>query len=131
MPSNRPSAAVVAIAAAVDALLVVAFAVAGRSSHAEGLDLSGVWRTAWPFLAGGAVGWVAALGWRRPFAAWPTGVAAWLGAVVIGMVLRTATGQGTAMPFIVVATLSLAVLIVGWRAALALVTRRRALRLVR
>lgn len=118
----------VAGAAVLDALLVVAFAIAGRGSHAEGLDVAGVWGTAWPFLVGAAVGWAAAFAWRRPAAVWPTGVAVWAGALVVGMALRVLTGQGTAVPFIVVAAITLALFLIGWRAVAALVVVLRARR---
>jgi hypothetical protein len=106
----------VVVALVVDAVLVVVFAVVGRSSHAEGLDVAGVWATAWPFLAGLGVGWLAARAWRHPLAVWPTGVIVWAATLVVGMLLRLATGQGTAVAFIVVAMLTLAVLLLGWRA---------------
>ena len=48
----RTGTAAIAGALALDAALVVVFAVIGRSSHAEGLDVAGVWGTAWPFLVG-------------------------------------------------------------------------------
>lgn len=115
----------VAGAAVLDALLVVAFAIAGRSSHAEGLDVAGVWGTAWPFLVGAGVGWAAVFAWRRPAAVWPTGVAVWAGALVVGMALRVLTGQGTAVPFIVVAAITLALFLIGWRAIAALVVALR------
>jgi hypothetical protein len=115
-------------AAAADAVLIIAFAVTGRGSHDEPLDLAGVLATAWPFLAGAAVGWVAVRAWRRPLAAWPTGVAAWAGALIGGMLLRALTGQGTALPFIIVATLTLALFLIGWRAAVAAVVGFRARR---
>ena len=85
----------------VDAVLVVAFAVIGRSSHAEGVDVAGVWGTAWPFLVGLGVGWLATRAWRHPLALWPTGVVVWAATLVGGMLLRLATGQGTAVAFIV------------------------------
>lgn len=113
------------LAAVADAVLVVAFAIAGRSSHAEALDPAGVWATAWPFLAGAAVGWVASLGWRHPLAVWPTGVAVWAGAVAIGMLLRVASGQGTAVLFVVVATIALGALVVGSRVVALALTRSR------
>ena len=109
----------------VDAVLVVAFAVIGRSSHAEGLDVAGVWGTAWPFLVGLGVGWLATRAWRHPLALWPTGVVVWVATLVVGMLLRLATGQGTAVAFIVVASITLAVLLLGWRAIALLVARRR------
>ncbi len=108
-----------------DVVLVIAFALTGRSSHAEALDLVGLWGTAWPFLAGAALGWVAIRAWRAPFAVWPTGVVVWAASVVFGMILRALTGQGTAFAFIVVATLTLALLLIGWRAIARLALRLR------
>ncbi len=109
----------------VDAVLVVVFAIVGRASHAEGLTLAGVWGTAWPFLAGLAAGWVAARAWRHPLSAWPTGVVIWAAVLAFGMLLRLLSGQGTALAFVVVAALTLALFLVGWRAGAWLVTRRR------
>src|SRR5699024_6506425 len=40
------------LAALLDVLAVLAFVIAGRSSHAEGNALAGIATTAWPFLAG-------------------------------------------------------------------------------
>jgi peptidoglycan/LPS O-acetylase OafA/YrhL len=122
---NRRTAAV---ALAVDLLCVVAFCTLGRRSHAEGLTVSGVAETAWPFLVGAAAGWVAARGWRRPLSLTPTGVAVWVATVVIGMVLRKVTGAGTAASFIVVASLTTALLLLGWRALALLAARRTAAR---
>ena len=123
-------AATVVIAVALDAILIVLFALAGRGSHAEALDVVGVIGTAWPFLAGAALGWLATRAWRRPFAVWPTGVAVWGFALVAGMVLRAVIGQGVAAAFVIVATLVLGLGLVGWRAVAATVSllrsRRRA-----
>lgn len=119
---TRPAGVLVILL--VDALLVIVFALVGRSTHAEGLDPAGVWGTAWPFLAGLAVGWLGALGWRHPLTVWPTGIVAWAGTLVVGMLLRVASGQGAALAFVIVAALTLAVLLIGWRSALRLVGRR-------
>jgi predicted lipid-binding transport protein (Tim44 family) len=85
--------------------------------------------TAWPFLAGLAVGWLAARAWRRPAAILPSGAGAWLGAVAVGMLLRVLAGQGTAFAFILVALVFLGLFLVGWRLAArwarALASRRR------
>ncbi|GAA1947194.1 DUF3054 domain-containing protein [Agromyces allii] len=124
-PQRATGVRTVVLAAALDVVLVIVFAVIGRSSHAEGLDLMGVWGTAWPFLAGAAVGWLVARAWRRPLAVWPTGVVVWVAAVVVGMLLRAASGQGTAIAFVIVATLTLALLLLGWRAIAGLATRLR------
>ena len=99
-----------------DAVLVVVFAAIGRRSHAEGLDLVGIARTAAPFLAGAGVGWVLA---TFTMSAEPRsltfGAVTVAAAVVIGMTIRVLTGAGTAFSFIVVATISLSVLLLGWR----------------
>ena len=119
MPSTenfapRPVAAIAAAAAA-DALLIMLFAAIGRDAHARGDVLTGVLLTAWPFLTGAAVAWVVLRLWRGPLALWPAGVAVWLGAVGIGMALRAATGQTVVLPFVIVALISLAVLLLGYR----------------
>lgn len=97
-----------------DVVLVVVFAVSGRASHDEALGLAGVLSTAWPFLVALVAGHtlVRAIGalvrreWK-PAALWPTGIVVWLVTVTGGMVLRALTGTGTALPFIVVATVVL------------------------
>ncbi len=82
------------LAAVVDIVLIVAFALIGRSSHAEAASPIGLWTTAYPFLAGWAVGWLVVRGWARPMRLWPTGVVVWVATVAIGMLLRVLTGQG-------------------------------------
>ena len=99
----------------VDVVVLLVFAAIGRGSHAESLDAAGVLQTAWPFVAGAAVGWLVARAWRRPLALWPTGVSTWLGALVVGMLLRRLVGEGTAWDFVAVATGFLAVFLLGWR----------------
>ena len=47
-----------------------------------------------------------------------------LGTVVVGMLLRKATSQGTAFSFVVVASVVTAILLLGWRAVAAVPTRR-------
>lgn len=111
-------------AMAVDVICVLIFAIVGRSNHNEANDLLGVVRTAWPFLVGGLAGALAGRTWHRPTALL-SGVATWLGALVIGMLLRLATGAGVQLPFVIVAALVLALLLVGWRAAFGLIQRAR------
>jgi len=108
----------------VDVACVLVFCAAGRRSHDEGLSVVGVARTAWPFLSGTAVGWLAARAWRRPTAVAPTGVVVWLCTVAIGMLLRKATSAGVAASFVVVASTVTALLLLGWRAALVLSARK-------
>lgn len=107
-----------------DAALVVVFASIGRASHDEGLTAGGLAQTSWPFLSGLAAGWLATRAWRLPAAPVRTGLGVWTATVVIGMLLRALTGQGTAPAFIVVAAVSLLVLLVGWRGIATLVSRR-------
>ena len=96
---------------AVDLLLVGLFAVIGRLSHHGGLTVGGWWTTAWPFLVGTLLAWVVLTLARRPPGAVTSGLVVWLGALVGGMVLRQASGQGTATAFVVVATLVLGLLL--------------------
>jgi peptidoglycan/LPS O-acetylase OafA/YrhL len=112
------------VAMLADVVCVLLFCTIGRRSHAEGITLAGVAETAWPFLAGTAVGWVAARGWRRPDTLAPTGLVIWLCTVAIGMLLRKATSHGTAVSFVVVASLVTAILLLGWRAAVSALARR-------
>ncbi|WP_293319399.1 DUF3054 domain-containing protein [Mycobacterium sp.] len=101
---------------AMDAISVLVFCAVGRRSHQEGVSVVGVATTAWPFLTGTLVGWLASRGWRRPTAVIPTGVTVWLCTVVVGMVLRKATAAGVAASFVVVAAAVTAFLLLGWRA---------------
>lgn len=102
-------------ALAIDTAAVITFCTIGRRSHAEGLTLSGIATTAWPFLTGTAVGWVASRGWRKPTALVPTGLVVWVSTVVIGMLLRKLTSAPVAASFIVVASSVTAVFLLGWR----------------
>ena len=102
--------------AVLDVAAVLVFVVIGRASHHDGRTLhTGVASTAWPFLAGLAAPWLVARGWRRPAALVPSWVAAWLGTVAVGMVLRVVAGQGTAVSFIIVALCFLGLFLLGWR----------------
>ena len=109
---------------ATDVVSVLLFCALGRRSHDEGLSVGGVAITAWPFLSGTVIGWLASRAWRQPTAVAPTGVIVWLCTVVVGMVLRKATSAGVAASFIVVAATVTAVLLLGWRAVAGLTLRR-------
>lgn len=110
---------------AVDVVGVLVFCAVGRRSHDEGLNVTDIAVTAWPFLTGTVVGWLVSRGWRRPTAVAPTGVVVWLCTVVIGMLLRKATSAGVAASFVVVATTVTALLLLGWRVAAGLTLRHR------
>ena len=104
------------IAVVLDVCSVLAFVIIGRRTHHDGDTFAGIWHTAWPFLAGLAIGlWVVRF-WRKPTAIRPAGLGAWLGAAGSGMVIRVAAGQGTALAFIGVTFAFLALFLLGWRA---------------
>ncbi|BBZ10890.1 DUF3054 domain-containing protein [Mycobacterium branderi] len=109
---------------AVDVVCVLVFCGVGRRSHDEGLNLTGVATTAWPFLIGTILGWALSRGWRRPTAVVPTGVVVWISTVVVGMLLRKASSAGVAASFVVVASTVTALLLLGWRAAVLAGSRR-------
>ena len=110
----------------IDLLVVLLFAAAGRASHELSSGVLGVLETAWPFLVGLVVGWVAVV--RQPadrHVWWLDGTIIALSTLIVGMLLRLATGQGTALPFVAVATGVLVLGLVGWRAVEALLARGR------
>ncbi|PVY29440.1 DUF3054 domain-containing protein [Williamsia muralis] len=123
--------------ASADFFAVLVFAFIGRMNHAEGLSLHGLFSTTWPFALGAAIGWSLAYlyahmradhGFDYPFhpeRVFPDGVLVWVGAVVIGMILRQQFHQGVALSFIIVATIVLGVFLLGWRAARMVLSRRR------
>ena len=114
-----------ALALAIDLAATLVFVFTGRGSHNEDASLIGLLVTWWPFAAALALGWLLTSAWKRPFGVlWP-GVGIWLVTVVGGMLFRVISGQGTAVPFVLVATIALALLLVGWRAVAVLVRRRR------
>ncbi|MCU1495952.1 MAG: hypothetical protein JWO62_3716 [Acidimicrobiaceae bacterium] len=106
-----------ALAGVLDLIGILVFVGIGRSVHTDGVTLAGMASTAWPFLTGAAIGWIAVRAWRRPMAILPSGVAVWLACVAIAMVLRVVSGQGTAVGFVAVALAFLGAVMVGWRAA--------------
>jgi hypothetical protein len=112
-------------AIAVDVICILIFAIVGRSSHQEATDLLGVAHTAWPFLAGCRVGTLLGRTWRHPFSI-RSGVAVWLGTIVVGMSLRLLTDAGIQPSFVIVASCVLALFLIGWRAGLQLIQHARA-----
>jgi peptidoglycan/LPS O-acetylase OafA/YrhL len=111
-------------AIAVDVICILLFAIVGRSNHNESTTFLGVADTAWPFLAGCALGILISRGWRRPEAL-PTGIGIWACTVLGGMVLRLLSGDTAQTAFVIVATISLALLLLGWRAGYVLIQRTR------
>lgn len=125
MSSSRRSPA---LALLLDIVLVVVFAAIGRATH-DGDVLgpfgSGLATTAWPFVAALLIGWLVTRAWCRPTAVVRTGLPVWAITVALGMVLRALSGQGVAVAFIIVATITLAVFLLGWRGVARLAARRR------
>jgi hypothetical protein len=109
----------------IDIALVLLFAAIGRSSHAEGVTLSGVVSTASPFVLGTVVGWLVVRLRRK---AWPLGlgpgITVWFATVAFGLLLRWLVGGTFALAFLVVASLTLAALLLGWRAVAERVTTK-------
>lgn len=119
---------VVTIAVVIDVIAVVAFAVAGRLHHGEGADIAGVASTAWPFLVGLAAGWVTVLKAYEnvhPMHIFPAGVTLWAWTMIGGVIIRILTEAGTAISFVLTATIVTGVLLVGWRALAQLAMRLR------
>jgi len=114
-----------AVALLLDVALVLVFAAVGRASHDESSPVLGVLSTAWPFLVGTALGWLVVRVVRR---SWPLdvapGVTVWFATLLVGMLLRHAVGSGTAVSFVVVASVVLALFLLGWRALGAYAVRR-------
>lgn len=124
MNSRRLPAALVIV---IDLVLTAVFCIIGRLSHAEGVfsDLPGLLHTTWPFVAALAAAHIVLLIARTRADRIPAGLIIWAVTVIGGLALRALSGQGTALPFMIVATLVLALFLVGWRAVLAVVQRVR------
>lgn len=122
--SGAPTASTLTRVAALDVVSVLAFAASGRAQHGTGTW--GFLLTAWPFLVGLAAGWLLLRVWRTPERLWPEGVVLVAVTVAIGMALRVATGGGNApWTFVMVATITLTLLMLGHRLVAGLVHRRR------
>ena len=115
-PSVRP------LAAAADAVAVVVFAAVGRLSHGAADDLLGLVGTVAPFGAGLVAAWATPVVRRDPVGRLAGAVTV---ACVAGVGLLLWFGFTGRLPlsFAVVATAGLAVLLLGWRALAALVSR--------
>lgn len=114
--------------ALVDLVLVLLFAAIGRVSHGEDLGFAGMARTAGPFLVGWLAGWVLVAlvpSTRSRPRSLLAGALVWAAVVVVGMLLRVATGQGVETSFVIVTVIVVGVFLLGWRGIAALVTRVR------
>ena len=123
MESRRVRPAVIAFAGGLDAALLLLFVLIGRASHGE--SLLGVLITWWPFLAGLAVGWLVTRAWRDPLGMRWTGLGIVAVTVLVGLLLRVASGQGVQLSFVIVTIAVIALFLLGWRAIGVLVQRLR------
>ena len=104
---------------------ILLFVVVGRSNHNEGNALRGVASVAAPFLLALVVGWLGAV-WvdPRPLSL-RFGAVALVVTLAVGMVIRrTAFHRGTAMPFVIVASVFLGLTLLGWRVVVDRLSRR-------
>lgn len=113
-----------------DLVAVLVFTMIGRASHREGDAALGMLAVAWPFAVGALVGHVVARMLARTDepASLRRGALVVIGTVVVGMALRAASGRGIETAFLLVTTITLAVLMLGWRAVTIAVRRRAAAR---
>jgi hypothetical protein len=105
-----------------DAAGIVVFAAVGRRSHDEAEGVGAVFTIAAPFLVALALGWALVIALRRsrsrPFDPVQTdaGVVIWIVTVAAGLLLRRIMwDRGTALAFVIVATVFLGAVLVGWR----------------
>ena len=124
MSRSAPDRAV-ALAAAVDTAIVVAFVAIGRRNHDRDEAVSGLIQTAAPFVIALGLAWLVWRIWQRPTAL-ISGVAVWATTLGLGMVLRRFVfDDGTATSFVIVASVFL-LLLVGWRVLAGRLVMRRA-----
>ena len=116
-----------ALAFTADVVAVIVFAAVGRASHDESADVLGLLATAAPFGVGLAAAWLTPLVRARP-AGLAAGLVVMVGTAGIGFLLRLAFLGRLPLSFVVVATCTLGVLLLGWRGLSALVAHRVAQR---
>jgi hypothetical protein len=114
---RRPRIATLALAA--DAVAVLVFAAIGRASHEEAGSMLGLVGTAAPFLVGLVAAWATPWVRARP-AGFRAGAVVVVGTAGIGLLLRAAFLGRLPLSFAIVATVSLAVFLLGWRGVSAL-----------
>lgn len=110
------------LTAVIDVVIVLFFAANGRSAHGGVQGVSDVLRVAWPFLVALVVAWMIVGGISR---AAPRTLAmggiVWIVTVAGGVLVRGASGAGTAFTFILVTAGFLALTLIGWRVVATLI----------
>lgn len=124
-PFETNPSRVAALAVLFDAVSVLLFVAVGRRNHdhessnvVDGVA-GGIASVAAPFLIALAVAWAVTAAQpsmrSRPFAV-RTGLVVWPITLVVGMLLRRFVfDRGTALSFVIVATIATGVLFIGWR----------------
>lgn len=114
-----------------DLVMIFVFALLARIAHnSQDLPLSflGVLNTAWPFWLGMLLAWAYIAYRRLPGAAVsPAGLIAWIVSVIVGLAIWGIKHQ--AVPhwsFIIVASVTSAILLLGWRGIARLRARKAA-----
>lgn len=98
-----------------DVFVVVVFVAIGRRNHDESPGVAGLVDTAAPFVIGLALAWLAARVWKQPVSA-RTGLIVWVTTVAVGMLCRRLFfDEGTALSFVIVASVFLGTFLNGWR----------------
>lgn len=122
IPSSaaKPTFRLVAAAAVIDVAMLIIFAALGRVSHDSGHAILGTLRVAAPFIIAYLIVAAATRLYRQPLSV-ARAAMTWLPMVVLGMLIRRFVfDRGTAPAFVIVAFVSTAVLLIGWRAMVAL-----------
>lgn len=114
-------------ALAADVVAVLAFAALGRASHGQPAELSGYLGTVAPFLVGLLAAWLTPVVRAEPTSFRAGGVVL-LAAAVGGLLLRAAFTGRLPLSFFLVATSTMAMLLLGWRGVTAVVARLRGAR---
>jgi hypothetical protein len=108
----------------VDVVIVVTFATVGMFNHDSNHSFLNLAAIAWPFVAGLAIGWVAAI-WNglRGLRVWPGGLMIAGVTYGLGMGLRSVSGRGLETGFLIFSACFFVVTMLGWRGAWQLVRR--------
>ena len=114
------------LALGLDTFFVVLFVAVGRREHERDSAIAGLIGTAAPFVIALAIAWLVLRAWQHP-TNWTTGVGVWAITLAVGMLLRNLVfNDGTATAFVIVATVFLALFLIGWRLVYGLFERRSA-----
>ena len=108
-------------------MCVLALAIGGKGSHEASEPNWVVLAIAWPHAVAASLTHVRLVSRGRPTRrTWPEGGIVLAGTYVLGMLLRAISGRGLDPAFLIVAGLFLALTMLGWRAVVQIMTRRRA-----